>query len=256
MTSWYEELMGFPEKSPTQVRGSITVEGNELVSKVNGKRYVYGELEIPSLAELRERVESECSESAPTTVREEMADVKDLHLNTSNANAMFQVASQFNLLEMVSPQVTPEKGVSVYQNDLTQGPACAIAAGAGTIYRNYFVPLEKGQIGQTKKHQIDCLSDLGVALGNDSQTLWKMKNGYCLAKTDGLKKITRRLEGATDKERHNLQGKLRVGIMWDTQVTLHLGARNSRNASGQNIGHFHYFLSEIYNNDTFTNIDI
>jgi hypothetical protein len=29
--------------------------------------------------------------------------------------------------------------------------------------------------------------------------------------------------------------------------TVHLGARNSRKAFHQNIGHFHYFLSEMYN---------
>jgi len=30
-------------------------------------------------------------------------------------------------------------GVTRYQHDHTQGPACAIACGAATIYRNYFV---------------------------------------------------------------------------------------------------------------------
>ena len=53
--------------------------------------------------------------------------------------ALFQVASQFNALEMIGPDVTPEHGVSRYQRDPTQGPACAIAAGAATIYRNFFV---------------------------------------------------------------------------------------------------------------------
>ena len=38
------------------------------------------------------------------------------------AGALFQVASQFNLLEMVSPDVTPEHGVSGYAHDLTLGP--------------------------------------------------------------------------------------------------------------------------------------
>ncbi len=52
---------------------------------------------------------------------------------------MFQVASQFNLLEMISPNVTPDDGIGIYENDPTQGPACAIACGAGTIYRNYLV---------------------------------------------------------------------------------------------------------------------
>jgi transposase len=48
---------------------------------------------------------------------------------------------QFNLLEMTSPSVSPEHGVTRYQDDHTQGPACAIAAGAATIYRNYFAPV-------------------------------------------------------------------------------------------------------------------
>jgi hypothetical protein len=30
-------------------------------------------------------------------------------------------------------------------------------------------------------------------------------------------------------------------------IVKHLGARNSRKAFHQNIGHFHYFLSEMYN---------
>jgi hypothetical protein len=30
---------------------------------------------------------------------------------------------------MVSPNITPEAGVGIYENDRTQGPACAVAAG-------------------------------------------------------------------------------------------------------------------------------
>ena len=73
------------------------------------------------------------------------------------------MASQFNLLEMVSPTVTPEHGVTRYQHDRTQGPACAIAAGAATIYRNYFAPVGGGY-GQTTERQFDGLADLGEAL--------------------------------------------------------------------------------------------
>ena len=63
-----------------------------------------------------------------------------MHQDPQYAGALFQVASQFNLLEMTSPDVTPEDGVTRYAYDRTQGPACAIAAGAATLYRNYFVP--------------------------------------------------------------------------------------------------------------------
>ena len=76
-----------------------------------------------------------------TTLREVVANVQTLHQDPNNRNAIFQVASQCNLLEMVGPSVTPESGVTGYYYDKTQGPACAISCGAGTVYRNYFVPL-------------------------------------------------------------------------------------------------------------------
>jgi hypothetical protein len=125
----------------------------------------------------------------------------------------------FNLLEMVSPTVTPEMGVGIYDFDPTQGPACAIAAGAGTIYRNYFAPVN-GQIGQSENNQIDCLADLGAALGNTKNYLWEMKNGYALASYDGLLEISRRLESASASELDELRQLLRIGIQWRTQVTL------------------------------------
>jgi hypothetical protein len=93
-----------------------------------------------------------------------VGDVRQMHQARENAGALFQVASQFNLLEMISPSVTPEDGVTRYAHDPTQGPACAIAAGAATIYRNYFAPVGGGH-GQTKDRQIvDALADLGEAL--------------------------------------------------------------------------------------------
>ena len=75
---------------------------------------------------------------------------------------------------MVTPNTTPEHGVGIYENDRTQGPACSIAAGAGTIFRNYFA-MVGGQIGQTASQQIDCLAEIEHEFGND---LWRMQNGY------------------------------------------------------------------------------
>ena len=100
-----------------------------------------------------------------------IGNVQAFHQQVENKGALFQVASQFNLLEMVSPGVTPEQGVGIYEYDGTQGPACAIACGAGTIYRNYFVPLND-QVGQSTDQQIDCLSLLGETLGNQNNELW------------------------------------------------------------------------------------
>ena len=67
-------------------------------------------------------------------------------------------------------QVTPERGVTGYIHDKTQGPACSIGAGPATVYRNYFAPVPlptgKTQIGQSDDHQIDNLLDMCLMLGN------------------------------------------------------------------------------------------
>ena len=54
---------------------------------------------------------------------------------------------------MVSPQVTPELEVTRHAHDRTQGPAGAVAAGAATVYRNYFTPIGEST-GQTGTRQV------------------------------------------------------------------------------------------------------
>ena len=195
------------------------MDGNRLHSKANGQEWRCGRLETPSLAQLREQARQNSLAGVRTTVREVVADVQALHGDASNEGAMFQVASQFNLLEMVSPSVVPEDGVGIYERDFTQGPACAIAAGAGTIYRNYFANVN-GKIGQTSNNQIDCLAEIGNLLGNSEQRLWEMVNGYALPSAEGLKSITERLNDLHESERDELRAALRVGLHLDTQVTL------------------------------------
>ena len=234
--TWFEQLTGFSETSPAHVRQNIRIDGETLTSTVNGKSWSHGRLEIPSLAELRERIRSNLWSAAARrrsfdipvqtrhaetriSVREVVADSRSLHANVSNANSLFQVASQFNLLEMIGPHRTPEHGVGIYEDDRTQGPACAVAAGAGTIYRNYFAEVN-GQIGQSHDNQIDCLADIGRKLGNTGNQLWEMRNGYALATRSGLNEISTRLRSLTEAERDELRQSLRIGLQWDTQVTL------------------------------------
>ena len=216
---WFETLTGFREESPDQVRKNISVDGETLKSHVNGREFVSGVLETPSLQELRGRVHSNELNAGKISVREIISNVQHLHADETNSGALFQVASQFNLLEMVSPDVTPEHGLDGYEYDLTQGPACAIAAGAGTIYRNYFAEVN-GQIGQSADNQINCLIDIGEALGNSGNRLWEMRNGYALASERGLIEITNRLKSANDSEIDELRRLLRIGIQWNTEVTI------------------------------------
>ncbi len=216
---WFQQLTGFEEHSPGQVRQHLSVEGPYLSSKVNGRRFQAGHLEIPTLSELRRAAPDPASYQSNSRLSEIVADVQDLHADPANAHALFQAASQFNLLEMLSPEVTPEAGIDRYEHDHTQGPACAIACGAGTIYRNYFVPVGD-QIGQTTDRQINCLDRLEKHLSHMGQPPWTMTNGYALITRDQLDRINQHLRSLDDPQRELLKGELRIGLQWQTEVTL------------------------------------
>jgi hypothetical protein len=215
---WFEDLMGFKELHSGETQANLEVQGSTLRSKVNNRSYTIGTLETPSLGELRALAAGiEGSLAGPSRVTNVVGDVGRLHRDPANRHALFQVASQFNLLEMTGPDVTPEDGVTRYAFDRTQGPACAIAAGAATIYRNYFA-LVDGHAGQTRDRQIDCLRDLGAALGNEDNLLWTMRNGYALCTEPGLASIARTLEGMSVSAYDSLRARLRVGVHWDVEV--------------------------------------
>jgi hypothetical protein len=219
MTDWFETLFGFVETSPEVVRGNIELHGDSLRSKVNGKSYKIGQLTTPSLQELRiVAKEASVSHQGRLALANVIGDVRRIHCEPSNSNAIFQVASQFNLLEMVDSDVTPEEGVTGYAFDQTQGPVCAIAAGAATVYRNYFAEVG-GKIGQTFDNQIDCLSSVGDALGNINNALWLMSNGYALCSPEGLSKINQRLQSSDESEKDKLRQHLRIGLHSEIEVT-------------------------------------
>ena len=215
---WFERLTGFREESYELTRSRLVVERDELVSTVNGARYAVADLSLPTLAELRDRVE--IPKGQRSTVRCVTGEARAMHSEPELEDALFQVASQFNLLEMTGPSVTPEDGVTRYIHDHTQGPACAIAAGAATIYRNYFAPVD-GQIGQTRERQLDALAPLGAALstklGRPVSDLWTMSNGYALCTADGLDAISGLLTASTDVD--ELRGQLAIGLHRDVKVT-------------------------------------
>lgn len=219
---WFERLTGFREGGYEETRARLALEGRCLRSTINGRAWSIGELELPSLQELRERVRSEAGPAGRLRVGVEIGDVRRMHRLPAFAGALFQVASQFNLLEMVSPEVSPEQGVGRYEHDHTQGPACAIAAGAATIHRNYFVPVD-GVRGQTAARQLDGLADLGralgEALGRPIADLWTMRNGYALCTREGLDAIGAHLAALDAAAVDRLRGRLRIGVHRDVEVT-------------------------------------
>lgn len=218
---WFEALTGFPEGNYARTQSRLSVVDGRLHSDATRRSYAVGTFELPSLSELRARAQAT---ALPGRLRLSIAegDVRKMHRLPENRGALFQVASQFNMLEMVDEHVTPEDGVTRYAGDGTQGPACAMAAGAATIYRNYLVPVDGG-IGQTADRQLDGLADLGrelaECLGRPVSALWRMQNGYALATASGLAAIGTLLTDADDATRDTLRGLLRIGVHWDAEVT-------------------------------------
>lgn len=219
---WFEKITGFRETTYGDTRAKLKVEGSRLQSLINGKDYGIGELELVSLEALRERVKSAGALPGRLKVSVVTGDVRNMHQSPENAGALFQVASQFNLLEMIGPEVTPEQGVTRYQHDRTQGPTCAIAAGAATIYRNYFAMVD-GSCGQTAIRQLDGLTNLGealrVVLNKPVGALWEMRNGYALCSRAGLEVITEHLRTLKPEQVDILRGKLSIGIQSNVEVT-------------------------------------
>jgi protein-tyrosine phosphatase len=219
---WFERLTGFRETNYHDTRAKLAVEGSRLRSLVNGESYGIGDLELATLQALRERVKSDAGPVGRLKAVVVSGDVRQMHELPENEGALFQVASQFNLLEMTSPSVSPEEGVTRYQHDPTQGPACAIACGAATIYRNYFAVAGDGS-GQTASRQLDGIAGIGKALalelGNPVQSLWEMRNGYALCSYSGLGAISKHLGALEPGEIDDLRGKLAIGIHRDVEVT-------------------------------------
>jgi len=145
-------------------------------------------------------------------------DVALLHCDPKNEGAIFQVASQFNCLEMISDDATPKQGVTMYTYDNTQGPACAMACPAALVYRNYFVEHTNNAEtynGQCTR-QIDNLEDINDLLENTNETYWTMRNGYVIVNDHNkLQEVSNKIATI---QRDSIINALRVGVHWSTSV--------------------------------------
>ena len=210
---WFQYLTGIDEGT-TEVASQLRLDGPILTSVANGRRMHVGRFEMCSLTALRPRAR-EVARAGRTRVSEVIADAQHLHMDPTSAGALFQVASQFNMLEMISPRVTPEEGIEGYALDRTQGPACAIACGGGTIYRNYLIPFADG-VGQRRDRQLDGLAPVAAMLGETID----MRNGYALPDETQLTRIADRLGSMNAAALDEVRGSLTIGIQWDCEVTL------------------------------------
>mmetsp|Transcript_260 Transcript_260/g.551 ORF Transcript_260/g.551 Transcript_260/m.551 type:complete len:259 (+) Transcript_260:472-1248(+) len=125
---------------------------------------------------------------------------------------LIQAASQFNCLEMVGPSVTPESGITQYVMDRTQGPACALACPAGTLYRNYFY--EGGQT-QGPSSQINTLSAVDTLIGNPSSNrYYTIRNGYAIPNPN----FTSLAPLLVPPLRLEVRNAVQAGVHWNTSL--------------------------------------
>jgi len=234
---WFEDAFGFTEKGNSHIQGKFELRGDKLFSKTNNREFAIGKFTTPTLEELRKEgkrllLQQNKKQKSPVVLAHVTTeDILQEHGKPVNKHALFQVASQFNCLEFVSPSRTPEHGITCYDLDNTQGPACAIAAGAATLYRNYFVPVHshsaysdcKQQVGQSRELQLDTLDVLARELNNREEKYWVMKNGYINSSCVRLARLAPLLDPyQADIDR--LRQLVKIGVHEDVQVTARMDA--------------------------------
>ncbi|QBY51756.1 hypothetical protein [Cupriavidus oxalaticus] len=215
--TWFKQIFGFAEMGYAETQKRFRIESDMLHADTEPPRsFQVGTLTTPSVRELRTQVDAL---TPPTetrlTLRTISADAYELHTSPEAHGALIQVASQFNLLEMPGPSTTPEHGVTDYQYDHTQGPACARACAPATVFRNYLVPVN-GQSGQTQTRQINTLRDLDRAINIPGI---RMQNGYAMLQAEAVRAIGQHIQGLCEAGRDELRKQLRIGLQSNTEVT-------------------------------------
>ena len=136
--------------------------------------------------------------------------------HSRNPGALFQVASQFNCLEMMNPRNTPELGITIYEYDNTQGPSCALACASSTLYRNYLVSFQDGSnnqyIGQTKNVQINNFDEVEKVLG---VPYFCYENGYIFSTKNDLTALNLIIDQYQDQ----IMDVLKFGVTFNTEVS-------------------------------------
>jgi hypothetical protein len=204
---WFRNYFGLDEKDWKLLRWN---EASGMLESPSGAQWSVGSFEVLSVHELHRRI-GPLAEGHRLKFGHIVGDVRTLHRDPDNWGSVFQAASQFNCLEMTSPSVTPSAGISIYENDPTQGPACAMSCPAAIVFRNYFY-----NGGQLEK-QLDMLDDLGEIVDNPNKSYWRMVNGYCLPTSPGsIRALSDELQNADLWNR--AYNSLKVGIHWSTEV--------------------------------------
>lgn len=196
---------------------------------INNILYNVGDFLCLPLSSLKMFQKYELSKDAPKNITYNIIneDIVSL-INKSSPTDVFQAASQFNLLEMVSEDVSPENGICNYYKDNSQGPRVALASPIGTFFRNYLIyknPYQTTDVDgypQTTDKQFNTLqtlldlSDLNFIKVNTNPTQgqYLYKNGYCFINP------TQEQSNFARDNQNLFEKHLKVGVQWNSPLLI------------------------------------
>jgi hypothetical protein len=216
----FERILGFEETTWDETKDNLArCEDGLIRSRLNDAKLRCGRFSTPSLQELADECEVLVEQHrGKIKVNFVNGDVRTFLYDPTNANAVFQAASQFNCLEMSNHRITPEHGVSRYDYDNTQGPACATAALGGLLERQFFIDVRGGE-GQRVGRQVNTLIDLEDELAEQGLPLWQVQNGYMMfSSAQDLEAISEWIRSNFFERYDELCGLLRYGLHQDVGI--------------------------------------
>jgi hypothetical protein len=221
-SNWFYKLFEFnetsvPKKNKQNINDKIKFvkEDNNIIAYTsNNKKYYCGLFIRPTYESLlcflkmNLKITKEEESSILSINHITINDIFELHYKYPYAT--FQVASQLNCLEFTNISQTPDLGVTFYENDHTQGPACAIACGPATVYRNYVV---------NDTEQVNNLDSLEEFLKKKFNELyWSVINGYLVSDETKLTKLFNHFRDGT-LTKNEIKKYIRVGIGRESEVS-------------------------------------
>jgi hypothetical protein len=245
--TWFSKYFGFHEDANPVAKTNYEATKKKIIPTVDthgdvtfttsGRSLSAGNFKVLTCAEFRNIYEETKKASVPQNGRLDFSvvhgDVTDLHKDVENKGSFFQAASQFNALEMIDELKTPEHGITNYVLDPTQGPKCAVACPAGTLFRNYFVSIDKnGQLIPDKDKKGEVIKKEQYGQGGESGRqlnmmyhvqqlsgdIFKMQNGYAMVNNkDSLEYLNNNILN-TDVMKNRVRDAFQVALHGNVDV--------------------------------------
>ena len=190
--NFFEDVVGLSEdlfrQYPERIK-EARPEPGKLKNLRTGEVFDSGRFTLKTLGELRAQDRPSVQKDIAGTFhllysRDDPSQLDIGHLQSlpTFQNALFQVASNFNALELMGPyDKRAMTQLSAYILDQTQGPYASISAAPGLIARHYYAFEKQGMSPETWSQQYD-----GPQLEMLRETPLRVRNGYVMLEEESL----------------------------------------------------------------------